>query len=95
MSDHPVAEKEAGPPAADTPSNGATQPEKKKREYKDFGHETEKPTRTLLSPPLFAPTSLRSATLPRYHLPEPRANPPPLPTLLSDRISFHFTFCGR
>ena len=44
MSD-PQVEKEAGPtpPAAETPSS---QPEKKKREYKDFGEEDEKPTRT-------------------------------------------------
>jgi hypothetical protein len=40
-------EKEPGPqgetPATETSSNDV--PEKRKREYKDFGHETEKPTR--------------------------------------------------
>ena len=42
MSD-PVAEKEAGPPAStDTPP--ATEP--RKRVYKDFEHDEEKPTRT-------------------------------------------------
>ena len=55
MSD-PVAEKEAGPPASNEVDNiskeAATEkqeqqePEKRKREYKDFGHEEEKPTRT-------------------------------------------------
>ncbi|KAI5117549.1 hypothetical protein M0805_004374 [Coniferiporia weirii] len=48
MSD-PVAEKEAGPPAQtesspDPSTNDATQPAKKKREYKDFGHDEEKAT---------------------------------------------------
>ena len=44
MSD-PVAEKEAGPPAStDTPP--ATEP--RKRVYKDFEHDEEKPTRTCL-----------------------------------------------
>ncbi|KAL5499095.1 hypothetical protein ACEPAH_1613 [Sanghuangporus vaninii] len=47
MSDH--AEKEAGPPANNTPSQAPStedaQPqEKRKREYKDFGHEEEKAT---------------------------------------------------
>ncbi|EJC97611.1 plasma-membrane proton-e [Fomitiporia mediterranea MF3/22] len=51
MSDH--AEKEAGPPAANqapsqtpsqTPSNTDAPPEKRKREYKDFGHDEEKAT---------------------------------------------------
>ena len=44
MSD-PQAEKEAGPapPVAETP---AAEPEKKKREYKEFGEEEDKPTRT-------------------------------------------------
>jgi H+-transporting ATPase len=37
----PSDEKEAGPPA----TTETTEPEKKKREYKDFGHETEAPTR--------------------------------------------------
>lgn len=42
-------EKEPGPPG-DSPVNGdvptlASEPEKKKREYKDFGHEQEKATR--------------------------------------------------
>jgi hypothetical protein len=40
-------EKEPGPqgetPATETPYSDV--PEKRKREYKDFGHETEKPTR--------------------------------------------------
>lgn len=40
-------EKEAGPPAqADTPVEEIAV-EKKKREYKDFGHDEEKPTRTV------------------------------------------------
>ena len=42
----PIVEKEPGPqgesPASETP---ADVPEKKKREYKDFGHEAEKPSR--------------------------------------------------
>ncbi|KAL5523042.1 hypothetical protein ACEPAF_1309 [Sanghuangporus sanghuang] len=47
MSDH--AEKEAGPPANNSPSQApstedAPPPEKRKREYKDFGHEEEKAT---------------------------------------------------
>ena len=40
---------EEGSPAAATPSSDNTPveaPEKKKREYKDFGHEQEKATRT-------------------------------------------------
>lgn len=43
MSD-PKVEKEAGPaePAKET----APEPEKRKREYKDFGEEEDKPTRT-------------------------------------------------
>ncbi|TFK48909.1 plasma-membrane proton-e [Heliocybe sulcata] len=42
MSD-PIAEKEAGPaPTNEQPD--AAEPEKKKREYKDFGHDEEKPT---------------------------------------------------
>ncbi|KZT24844.1 plasma-membrane proton-e [Neolentinus lepideus HHB14362 ss-1] len=41
MSD-PIAEKEAGPTPAGEPDTN--EPEKKKREYKDFGHEEEKPT---------------------------------------------------
>ena len=44
MSD-PQVEKEAGPtpPAAETPTQ---EPEKRKREYKDFGHDhDDKPTR--------------------------------------------------
>lgn len=43
----PVAEKEAGP-AQEPATNGADStapPEKRKREYKDFGHEEEKATR--------------------------------------------------
>lgn len=43
----PVAEKEAGP-AQEPATNGAdtaAPPEKRKREYKDFGHEEEKATR--------------------------------------------------
>ncbi|KAI0063921.1 plasma-membrane proton-e [Artomyces pyxidatus] len=52
----PIAEKEAGPPAQpDTPveekseSNGVSEePEKKKREYKDFGHDEVKATRMVL-----------------------------------------------
>ena len=49
MSD-PVAEKEAGPPAStDTPP--ATEP--RKRVYKDFEHDEEKPTRTCLFFPFF------------------------------------------
>ncbi|THH06122.1 hypothetical protein EW145_g4304 [Phellinidium pouzarii] len=42
MSD-PVAEKEAGPPAS-TPDQSTPEPEKRKREYKEFGHEKEKAT---------------------------------------------------
>jgi hypothetical protein len=46
----PNVEKEPGPqgesPAAETPP--AVVPAKKKREYKDFGHETEKATRMLI-----------------------------------------------
>lgn len=45
----PIVEKEAGPPAQpDTPVEEVTQ-EKKVREYKDFGHDEVKATRTLLS----------------------------------------------
>lgn len=39
----PSVEKEAGPPA----DAMQEEPEKKKREYKDFGHEQEAPTREL------------------------------------------------
>jgi len=43
----PNVEKEAGPPAqADTPVEEAPVNEKKVREYKDFGHDEVKPTRT-------------------------------------------------
>ncbi|EPQ52391.1 plasma membrane H+-transporting ATPase [Gloeophyllum trabeum ATCC 11539] len=38
----PIAEKEAGPAPTEQPE--AQEPEKRKREYKDFGHEEEKPT---------------------------------------------------
>lgn len=46
-------EKEPGP-VGDSPEQPAQavatpEPEKRKREYKDFGHEEEKPTRTFLS----------------------------------------------
>ena len=51
MSD-PQVEKEAGP--AEPVQEKTPEPEKKKREYKDFGEEDEKPTRTF-----FAPFSLR------------------------------------
>jgi hypothetical protein len=45
----PNVEKEAGPPAqSDTPVGDAPVSEKKVREYKDFGHEDVKPTRTFL-----------------------------------------------
>lgn len=44
MSDPVVEKKEPGPPAQDTPAAG-TPTEKKKREYKDFGHEEEAATR--------------------------------------------------
>lgn len=42
----PISEKEPGPPG-DLPVESQTPPEAtpKKREYKDFGHEEEKPTR--------------------------------------------------
>ncbi|EIM89254.1 plasma-membrane proton-e [Stereum hirsutum FP-91666 SS1] len=43
----PIVEKEAGPPAGDTPvaeSPAAEVPEKRKREYKDFGHDEVKAT---------------------------------------------------
>ena len=42
----PVAEKEAGP-APDNNNGTESEPpkEKRKREYKDFGHDEEKPTR--------------------------------------------------
>ena len=52
-------EKEAGPtePVKDTNQpptpTEAEQPEKRKREYKDFGHEEEKATRTYLHYPLY------------------------------------------
>lgn len=43
----PKIEKEAGPPAqSSTPVEEATVSEKKVREYKDFGHDEVKPTRT-------------------------------------------------
>lgn len=43
----PIAEKEAGPPR--TPDEGPDDGEKKKREYKDFGHDEEpKATRAYL-----------------------------------------------
>lgn len=42
----PSVEKEAGPPA----TTDTIEPEKKKREYKDFGHDEEKPTRELYFP---------------------------------------------
>jgi len=43
----PTVEKEAGPPAqSDTPVGEVPVSEKKVREYKDFGHEDAKPTRT-------------------------------------------------
>jgi hypothetical protein len=47
----PVAEKEAGPASPDNNSQHSSnpEPEKKKREYKDFGHDEEKPTRTFTS----------------------------------------------
>ena len=49
----PKVEKEAGPPVPEiTPANPDTvspTEEKKKREYKDFGHDEEKATRKLLS----------------------------------------------
>ena len=51
MSD-PQVEKEAGPtpPAAETPTQ---EPEKRKREYKEFGEEEDKPTRTSFTRPRF------------------------------------------
>ena len=42
MSDPSVEKKEAGPPAEEPVQQ--SEPEKKKREYKDFGHEEEGPT---------------------------------------------------
>ena len=43
----PIAEKEAGPPAqSDTPVGEAPVNEKRVREYKDFGHDEVKATRT-------------------------------------------------
>ena len=42
MSDPTVEKKEAGPPPDEPVQN---EPEKKKREYKDFGEEDDKPTR--------------------------------------------------
>lgn len=52
-------EKEAGPtePVKDTnqpPTPADEQPEKRKREYKDFGHEEEKATRMYSPPPFYA-----------------------------------------
>jgi hypothetical protein len=44
----PIVEKEAGPPAqseTETP-NDSSQGEKKTHQYKDFGHDEAKPTRT-------------------------------------------------
>lgn len=44
----PNVEKEPGPQGetpVETPAPEAVPEEKKKREYKDFGHEEEKPTR--------------------------------------------------
>ena len=52
MSDPTVEKKEAGPPPDEPVQN---EPEKKKREYKEFGHEEEGPTRE--SSPRF-PTNL-------------------------------------
>ncbi|CAL1698773.1 unnamed protein product [Somion occarium] len=43
MSDNNV-EKEAGPPQESSPVVDSQEPEKRKREYKDFGHEEEGPT---------------------------------------------------
>ena len=43
----PIIEKEAGPPAqSSTPVEETPVNEKKVREYKDFGHDEVKPTRT-------------------------------------------------
>lgn len=56
MSDSKV-EKEAGStePVKDTNQPGTPpEPEKKKREYKDFGHEEEKATRKYFSSSLFS-----------------------------------------
>jgi hypothetical protein len=46
----PNVEKEAGPPAhSDTSIEEKPATEKKVREYKEFGHDEAKPTRTFLS----------------------------------------------
>ena len=50
MSD-PTVEKAAGVPPATDASHA--EPEKKKREYKDFGEEDDKPTRTCFTRPSF------------------------------------------
>lgn len=43
----PIVEKEAGPPAqSDTPVGEVPVSEKRVREYKDFGHDEAKPSRT-------------------------------------------------
>jgi H+-transporting ATPase len=45
----PQGEKEPGPqPADQSPAVSPGEPEKKKREYKEFGHDDDKPTRELL-----------------------------------------------
>lgn len=62
----PVAEKEAGP-AQEPATNGAdttAPPEKRKREYKDFGHEEEKATRMCST--IFFPSSNPSPVSPAY-----------------------------
>ena len=42
-------EKEPGPQGEDSPIADAAPTTQRKREYKEFGHDEEKPTRTLFS----------------------------------------------
>jgi hypothetical protein len=62
----PNVEKEPGPqgesPAVETPA--ADVPEKKKREYKDFGHDEEKPSRMFIVNSLSKLFSLNYASRP-------------------------------
>lgn len=45
----PNVEKEPGPQGEESPVTDAAPDAKRKREYKDFGHEEEKPTRAYFS----------------------------------------------
>ena len=57
MSEPVITEKERGSASSDASATPA-EPEKKKREYKDFGHDEEKATRKSFAYPLRKPPSL-------------------------------------